>query len=201
MNMIFHREPAGWPGLVAFGLGGLIFIASVLLARRRADPADRGATRGRANITWAGIVVQGIGITFAALGPIHIVSGTPTGVMLLRAVIVFALMVGAVGLFNAASRTMGKNWSLVARTRSDHVLVQTGPFAHVRHPIYVAMFLFMCAMAIAYGHINALIIAIPVFALGTWLRISHEERLLRDMFGSKYDAYAARVKRFVPGIF
>jgi len=110
-------------------------------------------------------------------------------------------MLGAVWLFDSSSRTMGKNWSLVARTRSDHNLVQTGPFALVRHPIYVALFLFMCAMALAFGHVGNLVVAVPVFAFGTWMRIRHEERLLREMFGGAYDAYAARVKRFVPGVF
>lgn len=111
------------------------------------------------------------------------------------------LVLGAVGLFVSSSRTMGKNWSLVARTREDHQLVQTGPFAVVRHPIYVALFLFMVGMAIAYGHTRNLILAVPVYAVATWLRARHEERLLRDRFGADYDAYAARVKRFVPGVF
>jgi protein-S-isoprenylcysteine O-methyltransferase Ste14 len=39
-----------------------------------------------------------------------------------------------------------------------------------------------------------------VFALGTWIRIREEERLLRAEFGAAYEDYAARVKRFVPGI-
>ena len=76
-----------------------------------------------------------------------------------------------------------------------------GPFAYVRHPIYVAMFLFTIALAIAFGHGARLLIGLPIFAIGTWMRISREEKLLRDMFGASYDAYAARVKRFVPGIF
>ena len=32
------------------------------------------------------------------------------------------------------------------------------------------------------------------------LRIREEEKLLRAQFGADYDAYAARVKRFVPGV-
>jgi protein-S-isoprenylcysteine O-methyltransferase Ste14 len=33
------------------------------------------------------------------------------------------------------------------------------------------------------------------------MRVSHEERLLKAQFGAAYDDYAARVKRFVPGLF
>jgi protein-S-isoprenylcysteine O-methyltransferase Ste14 len=32
------------------------------------------------------------------------------------------------------------------------------------------------------------------------MRVRREERLLRAQFGTAYDAYAARVKRFVPGL-
>ena len=71
----------------------------------------------------------------------------------------------------------------------------------MRHPIYVALFLFMLAMAIAYGHTRHLILGVPVYALATWFRIRHEEGLLRAQFGADYDGYAARVKRFVPGVF
>jgi protein-S-isoprenylcysteine O-methyltransferase Ste14 len=42
---------------------------------------------------------------------------------------------------------------------------------------------------------------VPLYALGTWMRVAHEERLLRTQFGAAYDEYAARVKRFVPGVF
>jgi protein-S-isoprenylcysteine O-methyltransferase Ste14 len=45
-----------------------------------------------------------------------------------------------------------------------------------------------------------LLLALPVYALGTWLRVRVEERLLRAMFAARYDDYAARVKRFVPGV-
>ncbi len=46
-----------------------------------------------------------------------------------------------------------------------------------------------------------LLIGVPLYALGTWLRIAEEERLLREMFGEDYDRYATRVRRFVPGVF
>lgn len=201
MHALFHRDPIGWLDLAAFGLGVLIALLALLLARLRAAKAARVTDNGRAKISWLWIGVQGIGIGLAGFGAIDILPGPPTATMFARAAIVLALMLAAIWLFDSASRTMGKNWSLVARTRSDHSLVQTGPFALVRHPIYVALFLFMLAMATAYGHARMLLVAIPVYALGTWLRVRQEERLLREMFGAEFDAYAARVKRFVPGLF
>lgn len=201
MSRFFQTHPVGWPSAAAFVVGMVIFFITLLLARLRANKSDKVANAGQANITWLWIAVQGIGIGLVGMGRIEILTGPPTPAMIVRAIVVLALMLAAIWLFDSSSRTMGKNWSLVARTRSDHNLVQTGPFALVRHPIYVALFLFMVAMAIAYGHTRNLLVGVPLFAFGTWMRIRHEERLLRDMFGADYDAYAARVKRFVPGVF
>jgi len=85
---------------------------------------------------------------------------------------------GTAFLFFWASRTMGSYWSLVARTRGDHQLVQTGPFAHLRHPISTALFLVDGLQRHCLGHAGRLWLAAPIYALGTWLRINEEERPL-----------------------
>ncbi len=45
--------------------------------------------------------------------------------------------------------------------------MQGKPFAYVRNPIYVVLFCFLLAIAIAYGHVTGLIFAVPVYAIGT----------------------------------
>ena len=114
---------------------------------------------------------------------------------------VAVLMISAVWLFAASSRALGANWSLEARVRDDHALVTSGPFMRIRHPIYLAMLLFLLALAVAVGHWRQLAFGAPLFALGTLLRVREEERLLRERFGSAFDNYAARVARFLPGLF
>lgn len=190
--------PVGLPGLAALATGGFAFFVALAVARSRRR-RESGGTRSSRSI--AGIVVQGFGIALVFAGPVN-VRLDPLGTAALgEAAVVALLMAASVGLFVWSSRVMGRNWSLVARTRSDHELVTSGPFAYVRHPIYVAMAMTMLAASIALGHERALLIGVPLFAIGTWLRISEEERLLRAMFGATYDAYAAGVSRFVPGVF
>ena len=75
-----------------------------------------------------------------------------------------------------------------------------GPFAWIRHPIYTGMFLMMIALAIGLGHVARLLIALPLYTLGTAIRVRIEERLLRTAFSSAYEEYANRVKRFIPGV-
>ncbi len=191
-------SPVGLPGLAVIAVSFASFVIALLVARRRAGPRDTGQGQ-RSSKSWGGIIVQTIGIFFVGFGPI-MVSLDPLGApALLQALVVGLLMASAIWLFAASSRAMGSNWAIVASTRSDHELVTSGPFTYVRNPIYVALFLFMIAMAVAYGHYAGLIIGVPLYIIGTMMRVSIEEKLLRTQFGAAYDAYAARVKRFVPG--
>lgn len=195
----FASSPVGLPGLAVIALGITLFFASLLLANTRSKPETGKAIRARRS--WIGVVIQGIAIGIVGTGPIRIVLDPLSAAALAEAALVAVLMAAVLWLFIGSSRSMGKNWALVARTRSDHELVTSGPFALARHPIYLALFCFMLALAAAYGHWQQLIIGVPLFALGTWIRVGDEERLLRAQFGPAYDAYAARVKRFVPRLF
>lgn len=197
----FPNDAVALPGIAAMMIGFLAFFLALMAAQYRRAASGGAPVSQRASITWLWIAVQGIGIGAVSYGPVRVELDPVSPLALIEAATVLALMFGVVWLFDASSRTMGRNWSLVARTREDHTLVQSGPFAVVRHPIYVALFGLMVAMAIAFGHTRSLIVAIPAYALGTWLRVSQEERLLRAQFGATYDDYAARVKRFVPGVF
>lgn len=199
MHMVV--DPVGLPGLAALWIGFLAFLLALFAARRRSarDAKSADARRNRASIAW--IVLQGIGIGAAGFGPAHVVLDPLSPKAIIEALAVLALMGAAAWLFDASSREMGRNWALVARTRQDGTLVQSGPFAYVRNPIYVALFLILLAIALGYGHGRSLVVAIPLFALGTWLRVTHEERVLRETFGAAFDAYASRVKRFLPGVF
>lgn len=200
MNFIRH-DAVGLPGLIALAIGFAAFVIALLLARSRGVRAPVSADAGRRNASVTWIIVQGLGIAVAGLGRINVALDSMSPKALVEGAVVLALMLAAVWLFDTSSRAMGRNWALVARTRGDGTLVQSGPFALVRNPIYVALACFMVAMAIAYGHIANLIVAVPVYALGTWMRVRHEEAVLRETFGADYAAYAARVKRFVPGLF
>lgn len=198
---MFRSDPIGLPGLAALALGFLCFAIAMLAARRRGSMTGReeGARRSRASTI--GILVQGFGIFIAGFGPQYLALDPSSAAALGEGAGVALLMAAAVALFVWATRAMGRNWSIVARTRADHALVQEGPFARVRHPIYVAMALIMLALALATGHTRQLLIAAPVFALGTAIRVRIEEQLLRALFAGDYDAYASRVRRFVPGVF
>ncbi len=188
----------GLPALAVLALGLLLF--GIALAARRWQRVSEAAGR-RDPASLAGIAVQGAAFLLAWAGPVAVTLDPLGPASLVQAAATALLLAVALALFVWATATMGRNWSLVARTRADHRLVVTGPFAHVRHPIYTALALVVTAMALALGHASHLVVALPVYALGTFLRVRAEERLLHAMFGGGYADHAARVKRFVPHLF
>ncbi|MCK1681154.1 isoprenylcysteine carboxylmethyltransferase family protein [Bradyrhizobium sp. 147] len=78
-------------------------------------------------------------------------------------------------------------------------VISTGPYAHVRHPMYSGMILFFTGVPLLLGSWWGLAM-LPLFAALFAVRIGIEERTLRDGLPG-YADYAARVRyRLVPGL-
>jgi len=117
------------------------------------------------------------------------------------AVLTVAMAVASTWLVNAAARRLGKQWALAARLVEDHTLIRDGPYRVVRNPIYTGMFGMLLATGLAAGQWIPLLIAVMLFIPGTYIRIRSEERLLREAFGSEFEAYARKVPALFPGIY
>lgn len=101
-----------------------------------------------------------------------------------------------------ARKTLSTNWSAVPSIKQDHRLIQTGPYAFSRHPIYtgwIAAFFgtFLAVMATWAGLAILLIITIA-FAF----RIPIEEKLMTQTFPEQYPDYKRRVRAaLIPYLF
>lgn len=195
--MMSLAVPISLAQLVLFAALALLFFGFLIFAGSRRT-AETGAKQdGRSRF---GILLQAIGIGSAGFGPAKVSLGPIGATGLASCLAVLILMGGAIWLFAASSRALGRNWSLVARTRSDHELVRHGPYAHVRHPIYLGMLLFLLALAAALGHYVQLIVAVPIFLIGTTIRTRIEDRLLEAQFGDEFRGYARSTPALIPGL-
>ncbi len=97
-----------------------------------------------------------------------------------------------------AVRVLGKQWHYAARIVEGHHLVREGPYAYVRNPIYSAMFGMLIATGLIVTNRFALVAAVAVFYIGTRIRISREEALLRTEFGQDFEQYVRSVPALVP---
>ena len=109
-----------------------------------------------------------------------------------------ALVVGGIGFSVWAARTLGRHFDMEVEVHEGHEVVDRGPFAIVRHPVYFGLGLHLLGACLATGNwvliLGTLFGAFPTL----FYRASSEEQLLRETLGPAYDAYARRVPMLVP---
>lgn len=194
---MFRPNPISF---LQFGLFWTIVLVGAIALMRAARKREGGDSAKKSRVSTAGIVLQAIGFGACGLGQVRFALPWSSPSSLICAGLVALFGGGAIALFIAATRAMGRNWSVVARMRSDHELVRSGPFAVVRHPIYLALFLYMLSFAIGFGHFAQLLIAVPFYSVGTIIRIHEEEKLLRAQFGEYHAHYVREVPAIIPFI-
>lgn len=78
-----------------------------------------------------------------------------------------------------------------------NTLVATGLFRYSRNPMYLGLLLVLLSFAAFLGDIVALIPALMFVVFITEFQIKPEERALREKFGTQYDEYSKRVRRWI----
>lgn len=111
------------------------------------------------------------------------------------------LMIAALVLFRVTHKQLGRNWSVTLDTRRTHNLVNTGIYAHLRHPMYTAFWLLALAQAALLPNWFAGLAGPVAWATLFFLRVKREERLMIDTFGDQYRRYMQRTKRVLPWIY
>jgi protein-S-isoprenylcysteine O-methyltransferase Ste14 len=113
-----------------------------------------------------------------------------------------AVVTCALGLFVAiwSRKELGADWSQDVELKQGHRLVERGPYGLVRHPIYTGHLLLALGTAIGSGLVVAFV-GVLSLALGFWIKLRQEERLLVRGFPEEYPAYQARVKALIPFLF
>ncbi len=96
-----------------------------------------------------------------------------------------------------ARNALAGNWSGSIDLKRGHELVEHGPYAIVRHPIYTGFLSLFLGTALALGTLGGLA-GFAILAIGSLLRIRNEEALLTRHFGRAYAAYKRRVRMLIP---
>jgi protein-S-isoprenylcysteine O-methyltransferase Ste14 len=93
---------------------------------------------------------------------------------------------------------LGRLWSSVITRKEGHRIVDSGPYALVRHPIYTGLIAALVASAIVEATPTALGGAALLIA-GFWVKARGEERFLAAELGAEtYEAYRRRVPMLQP---
>jgi protein-S-isoprenylcysteine O-methyltransferase Ste14 len=93
---------------------------------------------------------------------------------------------------------LGRLWSGSITRKQGHRIVDSGPYALVRHPIYTGLIFALVATAVAQARATGLAGA-ALIAFGLWLKARIEERFLTAELGvDAYGDYRRRVPMLVP---
>jgi protein-S-isoprenylcysteine O-methyltransferase Ste14 len=114
---------------------------------------------------------------------------------LATSIVLFGL---AIALSWTSSRALAGQLRIDAALGEDHQLVNSGPFALVRHPIYTSVLLVLCAIAIIVTPWQLFLPALALCVVGTEIRVRAEEKLLAARFGEEFWEYKRGVPAYIP---
>jgi protein-S-isoprenylcysteine O-methyltransferase Ste14 len=92
---------------------------------------------------------------------------------------------------------LGRQYSALLRIRDDHVLIDGGPYAWVRHPLYSFLLLFVTGLGIMTASWFTFATGL-LGIVGFVRRVPDEEAMLLEAFGESYRRYTARTGRLFP---
>ena len=92
---------------------------------------------------------------------------------------------------------LGQLWSSSVTRKEHHHVVDTGPYAIVRHPIYTGLLLAITSTLLARGTVLTLT-GSAIIAVGIYIKARVEEEFLAQQLGESYAAYARRVPMLLP---
>ena len=140
------------------------------------------------------IEIVGMVLGFAGIGRIQTMSNV------IGSLGIFLLVMG-ITIRWAAIYTLGKYFTGLVVIKTDHRLIRTGIYKHLRHPAYSGTLLAHLGLGLSFSNWFSLALSsVPFFVVASY-RMRVEERALTGAFGAEYDSYARNSKRLIPGLY
>jgi protein-S-isoprenylcysteine O-methyltransferase Ste14 len=192
-------------------IGSMIYLSFILTVPEWLAAFGKGKAvslfperKGGAWPVWSqlALLVIGFGILFVLLAyawfPIITLTNSTAKILKTLGSLIY---ISGFGFLLWARQTLGKNWGLSTsaqvKLHADHELVQAGPFAYIRHPMYFGAWVFMFGLLLLYPTWATLILFVSLLA-SLWMRAQREEAALAERFGKKWADYKQRTKFIIP---
>ena len=114
----------------------------------------------------------------------------------------FGACIEVIGIYlrRASVKTINGFWSKHIKDIPGQLLIQSGPYALIRHPYYLSVMLELIGWALFLNSFLALIFIIFIHFSILLVRISLEEKQLSSLFGKKYKQYMIKTNCLLPKI-
>jgi protein-S-isoprenylcysteine O-methyltransferase Ste14 len=175
----------------------VVWLVSWLAAAAWSDRAAKRPAFGEEllyrTLTVAGAVLLFADVDFLHQGPLRRWDLSPGANWVLVAVVLFGFIVTW-----WARLYLGRLWSSSVTKKAEHRVIDTGPYAIVRHPIYTGIIIAIFATAAQKGAPIGIAGAI-LMTFGFRIKAKLEERFLREQLGTDaYDAYRRKTPMLIP---
>ena len=97
----------------------------------------------------------------------------------------------------ASSQFRRAGTQILPTSETNNALVTTGVYALTRNPMYVGVILASVGIALFFGRPLMLLAPLVVFIITNWVLIPFEEAKMRRQFGTAFDDYCRRVRRWI----
>ncbi|MFW5418767.1 isoprenylcysteine carboxylmethyltransferase family protein [Nocardiopsis sp. CNT-189] len=174
-------------------------IEAVLQSRLRGERPS-GTRRDRGSLVFLFTAIGGAALLSFAVpllgGPLDAFSYRLTAPPALALVAVL----GCAMAFRVWSiHSLGRFYRLFVHVAPGQRVVRTGPYGHVRHPLYLATLVQVSVLNLALvGNLAASALFVAGVAAGLAYRIRQEEAVLTAELGAEYADYAAVTPRLIP---
>lgn len=147
------------------------------------------------------VVAQMVLFALIAFGPgwIDLRLDLPAPMALAASAAGVVLGVAGMALALAGVFGLGTNLSVLPHPKDDAALVQSGPYAIVRHPIYAGLITGALGWALFNASVMTLLYAAVLFVFFD-IKSRREERELLKRFPD-YASYRARVRKLIPFVY
>ena len=168
----------------------------LLFSRRYRIKPAKDWDRHSAKAWDAANLLEPIGLILGFIGIGQIITASylirPIGLTLLMTGIIIRL---------SAIRTLGKYFTGTVLIRTDHQLIRSGVYKHIRHPTYTGALLAHLGLGLSFSNWFSLGFSSVPFFIAAVYRMHVEDQALRDAFGQQYLQYSLTRKRLIPKVY
>ena len=124
----------------------------------------------------------GMILGFTSIGRIH------TGTKLIGSLGLTLLLAGIIIRWTAVY-TLGKYFTGTVMIKSDHRLIRSGLYKHLRHPAYTGALVAHFGLGLSFSNWFSIALSTAPYFVAAIYRIHIEERALAEAFGDEYVEY------------
>jgi protein-S-isoprenylcysteine O-methyltransferase Ste14 len=104
----------------------------------------------------------------------------------------------SIGLAIWARYHLAEYWSARITIKEDHQLIRTGPYAHLRHPIYSGLVLATIGSALVIDEWRC-VLGVCLVLTGYWFKArKKEEAMLSQQFGDAFREHQTHTGCLIP---